>query len=74
MKLDNLTPADLSSHIGTMDAAKLISVDDQTKAVNRIRDWKRRGLLTPIGLDQHGRPLYRIIDILRIEQRMRHRR
>lgn len=74
MHLDNLTPADLDALITTPDAAKLLNPGNPTKTANRIRDWKRRGIIKPTGLDQHGRPMYRIIDILQTEQKMRTRR
>lgn len=38
-----------------------------------IRKWKQRGLITPEGLDAYGNPMYRLIDILRAEQKTRQR-
>ncbi|MFJ2863695.1 MerR family transcriptional regulator [Kitasatospora sp. NPDC087314] len=38
-----------------------------------IRQWKRRGHLQPAGLDHHGRPLYRQLDVARAEVRTRKR-
>lgn len=34
-----------------------------------IRDWKRRGLLTPAGQDHRGWPLYDVIDVMATERR-----
>ncbi|MFF7991756.1 MerR family transcriptional regulator [Kitasatospora xanthocidica] len=38
-----------------------------------IWQWKRRGHLTPAGLDHHGRPLYRQIDVAHAEAKTRKR-
>lgn len=32
-----------------------------------IRQWRRRGHLTPAGLDLRGRPLYQLADVARAE-------
>jgi len=74
LHINTLTPADLNTLVSATQAAHIINPGDTTKTVNRIRDWKRRGILTPTGLDPQNRPLYRIIDILRVEQKMRNRR
>jgi DNA-binding transcriptional MerR regulator len=50
------------------EAAELCGVDPST-----IRQWKRRGLIKPDGLDDHGRPLYAQLTIARAEARTRHR-
>ncbi|MFJ5923868.1 MerR family DNA-binding transcriptional regulator [Kitasatospora sp. NPDC092948] len=49
-------------------AAALCGVDPST-----IRQWKRRGLITPDGLDLRGRPLYRQLTVARAEARTRQR-
>ncbi|GAA1977311.1 MerR family transcriptional regulator [Kitasatospora viridis] len=38
-----------------------------------VRNWKRRGLITPDGLDERGRPLYSQLTIARAEARTRQR-
>ncbi|NUS14555.1 MAG: MerR family transcriptional regulator [Streptomyces sp.] len=38
-----------------------------------IRQWKRRGLIQPDGLDERGRPMYRQMTIARAEARTRAR-
>lgn len=38
-----------------------------------IRSWRRRGLLEPVGLDEHGNPLYRQMDAARTEADVRKR-
>ncbi|GAA0200612.1 hypothetical protein [Glutamicibacter creatinolyticus] len=74
MQLQNLTPADLDTLVTARQAAEILNPTNTTKTVNRIYDWKRRGIIQPTGLDQWNRPVYRIIDILRTEQRMRNNR
>ena len=54
--------------LGYADAATLAGVDAAT-----VRQWKARGHLTPAGLDESGRPLFRGIDVLRAEAKTRHR-
>lgn len=45
----------------TAEAAKAAHVDEA-----RIRDWDRRGLITPAA-HADGRPVYRELDVLRAE-------
>jgi DNA-binding transcriptional MerR regulator len=49
-------------------AAELCGVDPST-----IRQWKRRGMLQPAGLDERNRPLYRQLDVARAERATRNR-
>lgn len=64
-----LVSDDLDELTGTNDAAELAGVAPVT-----IRSWKAKGYLQPSGLDQHGRPMYRRIDVLRCEQKCRARK
>lgn len=58
--LDNLvSTAEAATHTGRSEAA--------------IRQWRSRGHITPADIDTNGRPLYRLIDILRAERDTRHR-
>jgi DNA-binding transcriptional MerR regulator len=50
------------------EAADLCGVSPIT-----IRNWKRRGLIVPDGLDEQGRPLYYQLTIARAEKRTRKR-
>lgn len=52
--------------IGYSEAATLAGVD-----VTAVRQWKRRGHLTPSGTDEFGRPLFTGIDVLRAEAKTR---
>jgi len=45
--------------INTTEAATTVGVGTST-----ISMWVTRGHLTPFGLDEHGRPLYRLGDVL----------
>lgn len=53
---------------------------DSTEAANHcgvkvetIRTWVHRGLLTASGINERGRPLYRIIDVAKAERATRER-
>ncbi|MGW6913726.1 helix-turn-helix domain-containing protein [Kitasatospora sp. NPDC054939] len=50
----------------TAEAAALCGVKPPT-----IRSWRHRGLLEPVGLDDHDRPLYAQLDVARAEARTR---
>lgn len=50
------------------EAAALCGVAPET-----IRSWKRRGLLTPAGLDERGRPLYSQLAVADAEYKTRDR-
>lgn len=51
-------------------AARLLTAAEAANAAHvdeaRIRDWDRRGLITPAG-HADGRPVYRELDVLRAE-------
>jgi DNA-binding transcriptional MerR regulator len=49
--------------LSTVEAARKAHV---TPA--RIRDWKRRALLTPADYDRRGWPLYCVTDVLQVER------
>ena len=66
--MQDLVPEDLDNLVGTVTAAEAVQ-----KTPAAIRNWKRLGYLKPHGLDERNRPLYRLIDVLRTEQRTRHR-
>lgn len=59
---------DLDDLVDTRTAAEQVRVEAAT-----IRKWKQRGLITPAGLDAHGNPMYKLIDIFRAEQKTRRR-
>lgn len=53
-----------TDHLTVLEAAIFAGVTEDT-----VRQWKRRGHLTPCGLDEGGRPLFVGIDVLRAEAR-----
>ena len=61
-----MAPDRLDSLITTSEAAALAGV-----AVNTITTWRTRGLLTPAGQDDRGKPLYRFLDVARAERATR---
>jgi len=63
-----LVSADLDQLVNTQDAA-----NHSGKTADVIRRWKYLGYLTPSGLDQYRRPLYRLLDVLQVEQMTRTR-
>lgn len=63
-----LVPEALDNLVTTPEAAAHCGVDAST-----IRKWRERGHLTVSGLDPHGRPLYRLIDVLRAARDTRRR-
>lgn len=65
MSLMTVEPDEL---VDTPTAAEAVFVHPAT-----IRSWKAKGLIKPSGLNQYGHPMYRFIDILRAEQKMRKR-
>jgi DNA-binding transcriptional MerR regulator len=52
-------------YLTTAQAAGMVRVEPGT-----IRQWKRRGHLDPVGLDERGHPLYRPEDVTRAEKRV----
>jgi DNA-binding transcriptional MerR regulator len=61
-----IAPEGLDSLVSTAQAAFLAGVTDAT-----IRKWRERAKLTPAGIDDQGHPLYRLIDIARVERATR---
>jgi DNA-binding transcriptional MerR regulator len=59
---------DAGELLTTAQAAELTDVTEAT-----VRSWKHRGQLAPAGLDERGRPLYRLLDVARAEHATRHR-
>ncbi|WP_432135856.1 MerR family transcriptional regulator [Streptomyces sp. bgisy154] len=66
-------------YTGTQAAAlatqwrRTLSADAAAVSLSAISQWRRRGHLTPAGLDDHGRPLYALTDIAAAEQATRSR-
>lgn len=63
-----LTPDGIDTFITANDAATLCGVSTAT-----IYVWAHRGTITPAGLDNRGRKLYRLIDIAKAERATRNR-
>lgn len=63
-----LIPDDLDTLVTTADAASACGVDCAT-----VRSWASRGHLAKSGLDERGRPMYRLIDVLRVARDTRRR-
>lgn len=63
-----LVPESLDDLITTTEAAASIGVGAST-----IRKWAHLGYLEPAGLDERNRPLYRLIDVLRVARDTRRR-
>ena len=61
-----IAPDGLNTLVNSSDAAAVAGV-----AVETIRKWKERGLIEPSGLDEKGRPLYRLLDIAKAERATR---
>jgi DNA-binding transcriptional MerR regulator len=53
----------------TIEAAELAYVQP-----SRVRDWARRGLLTPVWNDHNGRPRYLAAHVLHVEAATRRRK
>jgi len=63
-----VAPQDVRQLLTGPEAASLCGV-----SVEAVRQWKRRGLIAPAGLDERNRPMYRWIDVARAEARTRAR-
>ena len=63
-----LIPDDLDTLVTTADAANACGVGCST-----IRKWAHLQYLTPSGLDERNRPMYRLIDVLRVARDTRRR-
>lgn len=68
MQMQELVTADLDQLVNTADAAAHAG-----KTPDVIRRWKYLGYLNPSGLDDFGRPLYKLLDVLEVEQMTRNR-
>lgn len=56
----DLVPESLDNLVSTREAADICNV-----SCDLIRKWAHRGQLEPAGIDDFGRPLYKLIDVLR---------
>ena len=63
-----LAPEGLITLVTTTEAASIAGV-----SVAAISKWKDRGLIDPSGLDERGKPLYRLADIIKAERTTRRR-
>lgn len=63
-----LVPESLNDLVSTNDAADACGVGAST-----IRKWAHLKYLAPSGLDEQNRPLYRLIDVLRVARDTRQR-
>lgn len=61
-----LTPEGIDSLITASEAATLCGVSTDT-----IYVWVHRGTLSPAGLDERGRKLYRLLDVAKAERATR---
>lgn len=61
-------PDGLNTLVTTTEAAEVAGV-----SVAAISNWRTRGLISPSGLDDRGKPLYRLADIVRTERKTRNR-
>lgn len=63
-----LVPENLDSLVSTNEAADACGVGAST-----IRKWAHLDYLKPTGLDERNRPLYKLIDVLRVARDTRRR-
>lgn len=61
-----IVPDTLDNLVNTTEAANTCGVGKSTVSM-----WVSRGRLAPSGLDVSGRPLYKLIDVLRAERATR---
>jgi hypothetical protein len=59
----DITPESLNELMTTTEASRATGITPGS-----IRTWASRGHLEPAGLDERGRPMYRLRDILRCER------
>lgn len=64
----SMVPDSLDDLVSTTEAANRIGVGKST-----ITMWATRGHLAIAGLDEHDRPLYKMIDVLRAARDTRRR-
>jgi DNA-binding transcriptional MerR regulator len=63
-----LVPESLDNLVNTTEAADACGVGKSTVSM-----WVSRGYLKPAGLDPRNRPLYRLLDVLRVARDTRTR-
>lgn len=61
-------PDGLNTLVSTTEAAGIAGV-----TVSTVSKWRERGMIEPSGLDERGRPLYRLADIVKTERATRNR-
>lgn len=61
-----LTTDGIDSLLTVQDAAAICGV-----SVKTVYHWKNKNGLAPSGLDQRGRPLFKLLDVAKIEQKFR---
>lgn len=66
--MPTLVPESLDNLVSTAEAADICGV-----ASDVVRKWRHRGYIEPAGLDDFGRPLYKLIDVLRCARDTRKR-
>ncbi len=64
----SMVPDSLDELVTTTEAANAVGL-----GVSTISMWAKRGYISPSGLDEHARPMYRLIDILRCARDTRRR-
>ena len=63
-----MRPGRGDGYLTTAEAARLVGV-----SVNTIYSWRNRGHLVAQGLDERGRPRYRLLDVAKAENATRQR-
>lgn len=63
-----LIPEGIDDLITVTEAASLCGVSAEA-----IRKWASRGILSPSGMDERGRKLYKVIDVAKAERATRER-
>lgn len=53
------------------DAARALSTPDRPVTSSMVRGWKRLGHLEPADVDERGKPLYRLADVLAVDKALR---
>lgn len=53
------------------DAARALSTRDRPVTSSMVRGWKRLGHLEPADVDERGKPLYRLADVLAVDKALR---
>ena len=58
--------------VSATDAARALSTPDRPVTASTVRGWKFRGHLEPVDVSDDGVPLYRLGDVLAVDQRLRY--